>query len=170
MLHSSIFIHIIKIRDCWYITMHSSILQIQRLEIITKGWWEIVYDIRTRFFVLQARLLYHSLRSLHHLATFPCILEEVSFILLIWELIILADSYILLIAGDFQWPKMRISAEEWHENTRHWLEPDDQHLLYIATDETNRTWFGKWCVLLLLLFCLVVVCWTYILMILPYLS
>jgi len=43
--------------------------------------------------------------------------------------------------GDFQWPKMRISAQEWHENTRHWLEPDDQHLLYIATDETNRTFF-----------------------------
>mmetsp|Transcript_50983 Transcript_50983/g.58943 ORF Transcript_50983/g.58943 Transcript_50983/m.58943 type:complete len:593 (-) Transcript_50983:75-1853(-) len=43
--------------------------------------------------------------------------------------------------GDFQWPKMRISAEEWHENTRKWLEPDDQHLLYIATDETDRTFF-----------------------------
>ncbi|KAL9191105.1 hypothetical protein ACHAXT_000811 [Thalassiosira profunda] len=44
--------------------------------------------------------------------------------------------------GDFQWPKMRLSAEEWHENTRHWLQPDDQHLLYIATDETNQTWFA----------------------------
>lgn len=43
--------------------------------------------------------------------------------------------------GDFQWPKMRISAEEWFENTKPWLEPDEQHLLYIATDETNRTWF-----------------------------
>lgn len=48
------------------------------------------------------------------------------------------------IVGDFQWPKMRISAEEWHENTRIWLEPDDQHLLYIATDETDRDWFSKW--------------------------
>ena len=48
--------------------------------------------------------------------------------------------------GDFQWPKMRISAEEWHQNTKGWLEPDDQHLLYIATDESDRSWFGKLCV------------------------
>mmetsp|Transcript_26528 Transcript_26528/g.56440 ORF Transcript_26528/g.56440 Transcript_26528/m.56440 type:complete len:432 (-) Transcript_26528:538-1833(-) len=41
--------------------------------------------------------------------------------------------------GDFQWPKMRISAEEWYENTRPWLKEGE--LLYIATDETNRTWF-----------------------------
>jgi len=41
--------------------------------------------------------------------------------------------------GDFQWPKMRISAEEWFENTRSWLVPGQ--LLYIATDEMNRTWF-----------------------------
>ena len=47
--------------------------------------------------------------------------------------------------GDFQWPKMRLSAEEWHQNTKGWLEPDDQHLLYIATDEPDRSWFGKFC-------------------------
>lgn len=45
----------------------------------------------------------------------------------------------LMSIGDFQWPKMRISAEEWHVNTARWLEPGE--LLYIATDETNRTWF-----------------------------
>lgn len=49
---------------------------------------------------------------------------------------------ILVLLGDFQWPKMRLSAEEWHENTRSWLEPDAGRLLYIATDETNRTFFG----------------------------
>jgi len=43
--------------------------------------------------------------------------------------------------GDFQWPKMRLSAEEWYENTRSWLEPDADRLLYIATDESNRTFF-----------------------------
>ena len=37
---------------------------------------------------------------------------------------------------------MRLSADQWHENTRSWLEPDAGHLLYIATDETNRTFFG----------------------------
>jgi hypothetical protein len=36
---------------------------------------------------------------------------------------------------------MRLSADQWHENTRLWLEPDAGHLLYIATDETNRTFF-----------------------------
>lgn len=44
--------------------------------------------------------------------------------------------------GDFQWPKQRLSAEEWYTNTRTWLIPDAGHLLYIATDETNRTWFS----------------------------
>jgi hypothetical protein len=48
---------------------------------------------------------------------------------------------ILVMLGDFQWPKMRLSAEDWHENTRSWLEPDAGRLLYIATDETNRTFF-----------------------------
>ncbi|KAL7533903.1 hypothetical protein ACHAXR_005519 [Thalassiosira sp. AJA248-18] len=43
--------------------------------------------------------------------------------------------------GDFQWPKMKLSAEEWHYNTKSWLEPDDQHLLYIATDEADRSFF-----------------------------
>ena len=41
--------------------------------------------------------------------------------------------------GDFQWPKMRISAEEWVENTRHIFQPGE--IIYIATDETNRTFF-----------------------------
>lgn len=49
----------------------------------------------------------------------------------------------LFYAGDFQWPKMKLSAEEWHENTKHWLTPDDDHVLYIATDENDRSWFGK---------------------------
>mmetsp|Transcript_34475 Transcript_34475/g.72665 ORF Transcript_34475/g.72665 Transcript_34475/m.72665 type:complete len:587 (-) Transcript_34475:3476-5236(-) len=43
--------------------------------------------------------------------------------------------------GDFQWRKMRISAKEWFENTRSWLVPDKSALLYIATDETNKTFF-----------------------------
>jgi len=34
--------------------------------------------------------------------------------------------------GDFQWPKMRISAGEWFENTRSWLVPDNSELLYIG--------------------------------------
>ena len=46
-------------------------------------------------------------------------------------------------SGDFQWPKMKLSAKEWHENTKHWLTPDDDHALYIATDETDRSWFGE---------------------------
>jgi hypothetical protein len=37
---------------------------------------------------------------------------------------------------------MRLSADQWHNNTRTWLEPDAGRLLYIATDETNRTFFG----------------------------
>ena len=46
--------------------------------------------------------------------------------------------------GDFQWPKMRIPAEEWYQNTRNWLEPDRMRLLYIATDEKDRTFFGEY--------------------------
>eukprot|EP01082_Thalassiosira_pseudonana_P010709 g10567.t1 g10567 contig4:2117261-2117716(+) len=34
---------------------------------------------------------------------------------------------------------MRISAEEWVENTRHIFQPGE--IIYIATDETNRTFF-----------------------------
>eukprot|EP00956_Cyclotella_meneghiniana_P016700 scaffold26575_cov72-Cyclotella_meneghiniana.AAC.7 len=41
--------------------------------------------------------------------------------------------------GDFQWPKMRISAEEWLKNTQHiFLENE---VVYICTDETNMTFF-----------------------------
>jgi hypothetical protein len=46
------------------------------------------------------------------------------------------------VVGDFQWPKQRLSAEEWYTNTKPWLKPDAGQLLYIATDETNRTWFS----------------------------
>ena len=41
--------------------------------------------------------------------------------------------------GDFQWPKMRISSEEWLKNTQHiFLENE---VIYICTDETNMTFF-----------------------------
>jgi len=41
--------------------------------------------------------------------------------------------------GDFQWANMRISAEEWYEHVKDKLRPGE--LVYIATDETNRTFF-----------------------------
>ncbi|KAL3775210.1 hypothetical protein HJC23_010698 [Cyclotella cryptica] len=41
--------------------------------------------------------------------------------------------------GDFQWPRMRISAEEWLANTRHIFHEGE--VLYISTDETDRTFF-----------------------------
>jgi hypothetical protein len=41
--------------------------------------------------------------------------------------------------GDFQWPKMRISAEEWLENTQHIFE--DGEVIYISTDETDMSFF-----------------------------
>mmetsp|Transcript_10298 Transcript_10298/g.20656 ORF Transcript_10298/g.20656 Transcript_10298/m.20656 type:complete len:584 (+) Transcript_10298:79-1830(+) len=41
--------------------------------------------------------------------------------------------------GDFQWKKMRITADEWFENTKDIFHPGET--IYIATDETNRTFF-----------------------------
>ncbi|KAL7539253.1 hypothetical protein ACHAWF_006349 [Thalassiosira exigua] len=47
--------------------------------------------------------------------------------------------------GDFQWANMRLSSQEWYNNTQYWLEPGAHHSLYIATDERNRTFFGERC-------------------------
>jgi hypothetical protein len=58
----------------------------------------------------------------------------------LFHTIFFLTSYVCI--GDFQWPKQRLSAEEWYTNTQTWLTPDAGHLLYIATDETNRTWFS----------------------------
>mmetsp|Transcript_24579 Transcript_24579/g.35733 ORF Transcript_24579/g.35733 Transcript_24579/m.35733 type:complete len:552 (+) Transcript_24579:121-1776(+) len=41
--------------------------------------------------------------------------------------------------GDFQWKKMRISAEEWYENTKDYWRKNE--ILYITTDEKNKTFF-----------------------------
>ncbi|KAL7484562.1 hypothetical protein ACHAW6_010196 [Cyclotella cf. meneghiniana] len=41
--------------------------------------------------------------------------------------------------GDFQWPKMRISAEEWLANTRHIFREGE--VIYVSTDETDRAFF-----------------------------
>ncbi|KAL7460870.1 hypothetical protein ACHAXS_001306, partial [Conticribra weissflogii] len=41
--------------------------------------------------------------------------------------------------GDFQWANMRITAEEWYEHVKDKLLPGE--LVYIATDEMNRTFF-----------------------------
>lgn len=43
--------------------------------------------------------------------------------------------------GDFQWEKVRIKAEEWYENTKDLFE-DQKELIYIATDERNKTFFN----------------------------
>lgn len=41
--------------------------------------------------------------------------------------------------GDFQWRNTRLSAEEWQKNTRElWRENE---VLYVTTDETNRSFF-----------------------------
>jgi len=41
--------------------------------------------------------------------------------------------------GDFQYKRVKIPAEEWYNNTKEiWL-PNE--ILYIATDERNKTWF-----------------------------
>lgn len=41
--------------------------------------------------------------------------------------------------GDLQYKKVKISAEEWYENTKEVWKPGE--LLYIATDERNKTFF-----------------------------
>ena len=41
--------------------------------------------------------------------------------------------------GDLQYKEVRISAEEWYENTAKLWKPDE--ILYIATDEKNRAFF-----------------------------
>lgn len=41
--------------------------------------------------------------------------------------------------GDFQWPKMRISAEEWLKNTLHIFQENE--VIYICTDETDMSFF-----------------------------
>lgn len=41
--------------------------------------------------------------------------------------------------GDFQFKEVKISAQEWYNNTREIWNPKE--ILYIATDETNKTWF-----------------------------
>jgi len=41
--------------------------------------------------------------------------------------------------GDFQWKDMRISGEEWYDNTKdYWM---DNEILYITTDKKNKTFF-----------------------------
>lgn len=41
--------------------------------------------------------------------------------------------------GEFQYQKVKIPAEEWYENTKEIWKPKE--LLYIATDERNKTFF-----------------------------
>jgi len=41
--------------------------------------------------------------------------------------------------GDLQYKKVKIPAEEWYENTKEVWKP--QEILYIATDERNKTFF-----------------------------
>ena len=41
--------------------------------------------------------------------------------------------------GDFQYKETRLDAEQWYNNTKEIWKPGE--LLYIATDERNRTWF-----------------------------
>lgn len=41
--------------------------------------------------------------------------------------------------GDFQWKNMKIPAKEWYENTKeHWQQNE---IIYVATDEKNKTFF-----------------------------
>lgn len=41
--------------------------------------------------------------------------------------------------GDLQFKEVKISAEEWYNNSKELWRPNE--LLYIATDEKNKTWF-----------------------------
>jgi hypothetical protein len=42
--------------------------------------------------------------------------------------------------GDFQYQKVKISAEDWYENTKD-LFPDPREIIYVATDERDRKFF-----------------------------
>ena len=42
--------------------------------------------------------------------------------------------------GDFQYKKVKIPAQEWIDNTQEIWQPNE--ILYIATDERNKTWFN----------------------------
>ena len=41
--------------------------------------------------------------------------------------------------GDFQYKEAKLSAQEWYNNTKELWQPNE--VLYIATDEQNKTWF-----------------------------
>lgn len=41
--------------------------------------------------------------------------------------------------GDFQYKKVKIPAEDWYNNTKEVWQKNE--ILYIATDERNKTWF-----------------------------
>ena len=42
--------------------------------------------------------------------------------------------------GDFQFKKVKLPAEQWYNNTKEIWQPNE--ILYIATDEHNKSWFN----------------------------